>query len=41
LGDVLFQATDGKYYVITVEALIQEANPDYVTEVLKEEAANQ
>jgi hypothetical protein len=41
LGDVLYQATDGKYYVINVEAVIQEANPEYVTDVLNEEAANQ
>jgi hypothetical protein len=37
LGDVLFEGTDGKHYVITVEALIQEANPDYVKQILIED----
>jgi len=37
LGDVLFEGTDGKYYVITVEALTQEANPDYVKQILIED----
>lgn len=41
LGDVLFQATNGKYYVINVEAIIQEANPEYVKDVLAEEKNNQ
>jgi hypothetical protein len=36
LGDVLIQATDGKHYVITVEAVIQEANPEYVKDVKNE-----
>jgi hypothetical protein len=40
LGDVLYQATNGKYYVINVEAVIEEANPEYVTDVLNEEADN-
>ena len=34
LGEVLFQATDGKYYVITVEALIGKANPEYVKDCI-------
>jgi hypothetical protein len=41
LGEVLFLATDGKYYVITVEALIQEANPEYVKDVISENSHNQ
>lgn len=36
LGEVLFEATDGKVYVVTVEAVIAEANPTYVRDVLKE-----
>lgn len=36
LGDVLFEGTDKEYYVVTVEAVVQKANPDYVKEVLKE-----
>lgn len=36
LGEVLFEATDGKVYVVTVEAVIAEANPEYVKDVLKE-----
>ena len=35
LGEVLFEGTDGKYYVITTEAMIQEANPEYVKEALE------
>jgi hypothetical protein len=41
LGEVLFQATDGKYYVVCVEAMITKANPSYVKDCLermKEEA---
>jgi hypothetical protein len=30
IGEVLFQATNGKYYVVTVEAVIGLANPEYV-----------
>lgn len=30
LGDILFVGEDGKTYVVTVEAVISEANPDYV-----------
>ena len=41
LGDVLFLATDGKYYVITVEALIQEANMEYVKDLISEDSHNQ
>jgi hypothetical protein len=35
LGEVLFQATDGKYYVITTEAVIGKANPEYVKDCLQ------
>jgi len=38
LGEVLFQATDGKYYTITVEAVLGRANPAWVKEVLAEHA---
>jgi len=41
LGDVVFLATDGKYYVITVEALIQEANMEYVKDLISENSHNQ
>lgn len=34
LGEVLFQATNGKHYVITVEAMIQEASTEYVKDML-------
>lgn len=33
LGSPLFKATNGRHYVINVEALIEEANPEYVEEV--------
>ena len=34
LGEVLFQATNGKYYVVTVEAVIGRANPAYLKDSL-------
>ncbi len=34
LGEVVFMGNDGKPYVITVEAVIQEANPEYIKEIL-------
>jgi hypothetical protein len=37
LGLVMFQATDGKYYSVNVEAIIEEASPDLVKQVLEEE----
>lgn len=37
LGEVMFEGEDGKMYVITVEAVISEANPDYVKDVLTAE----
>jgi hypothetical protein len=36
-GDVLFEGTDGKHYVITVEAVIGRANPEYVKDILLED----
>ena len=36
VGDCLFQGQDGKYYVGTVEFVIQEANPEYVKDALEE-----
>lgn len=38
LGEVLFEDNDGDIYVVTVEALVGRANPDYAREVLAEEA---
>jgi len=35
LGEVLFVGSDGKTYVVTVEAVISEANPGYVKDVLE------
>ena len=37
LGEVMFEADDGKYYVVNVEASILEANPEYVKQVLEED----
>ena len=37
LGEVVFEGEDGKFYVITVEAVIAEGNPDYIKSVLEEE----
>jgi hypothetical protein len=37
LGEVVFLGTDGKYYVICVEAVIGVANPEYVKDLLSEE----
>lgn len=38
VGEVLFEGEDGKFYVGTVEFVIAEADPEYVKEVLDEEA---
>lgn len=40
-GEVVFKAADGKYYVLTVEAVISEADPDYVQEILDDNAAGE
>jgi len=37
LGEVLFEAEDGKMYTITVEAVIGEANPQFAKDILAEE----
>ena len=37
LGEVMFEADDGKHYVVTVEAVIAEANPEYVKQVLEKD----
>lgn len=36
LGEVLFEGEDDGYYVVTVEALMQSANPEYVKFVQQE-----
>lgn len=36
LGEVVFEAEDGKTYVMTVEAVIAEANPAYVNSLTEE-----
>ena len=35
LGEVLFEGDDGKHYVITTEALVGEANPNYLKDALE------
>ena len=37
IGEVLFKATDGKYYTITVEAEIGEASKEFVQDILDED----
>jgi hypothetical protein len=37
-GGILFKATDGKYYTITVEAIVSEASDWFVKDTLKEKA---
>lgn len=34
IGDVVFQATNSKYYVITVEAVISRCAPEYLHDLL-------
>ena len=36
MGEILFQADDGKFYVGCVEFVISKANPEYVKDVQKE-----
>jgi len=36
LGEVVFEGTNKEYYVVTVEAVVQKANPAYVKEILRE-----
>ena len=35
-GQILFKGSDGKWYTITTESIIAEANPDFVKDVLAE-----
>ena len=37
LGTVLFEGNDGKFYTVTVEAVIGEADPEFVKETLAEQ----
>ena len=37
LGTVLFEGTDGKFYTVTLEAEIGEADPEFVKETLAEQ----
>lgn len=37
VGEVLFKASDGKYYTATVEVLVSEAHPQFVKDILAEE----
>lgn len=37
-GGILFKATNGKYYTITVEAIVGEASPEFVKDTLAEKA---
>jgi hypothetical protein len=41
LGDVVFLGNDGKYYAITVEAVIHEADMEYVKDLISENSHNQ
>ena len=38
MGEILFEAEDGKTYVGCVEFVIEEANPDYVKSVMEGDA---
>mgnify|MGYP001035150643 CR=1 FL=1 len=35
-SEVVFEGEDGKFYVCTIEAVIGEAHPDYLKQVLTE-----
>ena len=37
IGEVLFKATNGKYYTVTVEAVIGEASKEFVQDILDED----
>ena len=39
IGEVLFKATNGKYYTVTVEAVLGEASKSFVQDILDEEDA--
>ena len=34
IGQVLFKATNGKHYTITVEAIISEANKEFAQDIM-------
>lgn len=36
LGTVLFEGSDGKFYGVWTEAFLDEANPEYVEDVMEE-----
>jgi hypothetical protein len=38
IGDVIFEAADGVTYVVTIEGMISQADPDYVKEILAQDA---
>jgi hypothetical protein len=40
LGPVLFKATNGKYYTITIEAVLGEASKSFIKETLAEKASD-
>jgi hypothetical protein len=35
MGEILFKAEDGEYYVGTVDFVISKANPDYVADMIR------
>ena len=37
-GEVIFKGEDGKHYVMNVEAVIEEVNPEYLKEILAQDA---
>lgn len=41
LGEVVFEADDGKTYVVTVEAVISEANPEYLQDEYLQDLLNE
>lgn len=38
VGTILFENGDGDYFAVTVEAVMSEANPEWVSEVIAEDA---
>jgi len=38
LGSLLFRGTNGKIYTMTVEGCLSEANPEWVAEILAQDA---
>ena len=37
-GDILFENGNGDYFAVTIEALMREADPDWVNDVIEDEA---